>query len=209
MNLILIIIFAMTLLYIAVANRLFFYIKLLALQGLVLFGMAYLELRSIDVYNLLFILLETLVVKAIVIPLFLVRIIKRNKITREAEPYVSDFMSLVAVTLGIILGVVLAHRVSSDYSQTLFLAGSIAGIFAGIFIIVTRRKIITHIMGYMVLENGIFVLALAAGSEMPMLVNAGILLDIFTSVLVLGVFANKIGDVFRDIEIGKLAKLRD
>jgi hydrogenase-4 component E len=118
-------------------------------------------------------------------------------------------MSLVAVTLGIILGVVLAHRVSSDYSQTLFLAGSIAGIFAGIFIIVTRRKIITHIMGYMVLENGIFVLALAAGSEMPMLVNAGILLDIFTSVLVLGVFANKIGDVFRDIEIGKLAKLRD
>ncbi len=209
MNLILIIIFAMTLLYLSVANRLFSYIKLLVLQGLVLFGMAYLELKSIDLPNLLFILVETLVVKAIVIPLFLVRIIRKNRITRETEPYVSDFLSLVTVTLGIVLAVILAHRVSANYGQTLFLAGSIAGMFAGIFIIVTRRKIITHIMGYMVLENGIFVLALAAGSEMPMAVNAGILLDIFTSVLVLGVFANKIGDVFRDIEIGKLSKLRD
>ena len=201
--------FTMTLLYLAIANRLFSYIKLLALQGFLLFGMAYLELKSIDFYNLLFILVETLAVKAIVIPLFLVRIILRNRITREAEPYVTDFFSLVTVTLSVVLAIILAHRVSTDYTQTLFLSGSIAGILTGLFIIVTRRKIITHIMGYMVLENGIFVLALAAGSEMPMAVNAGILLDIFTSVLLLGVFANKIGDVFRDIEIDKLAKLRD
>ena len=209
MTLMLVVVFMITLIYMATAGRLISYVKLLAIQGIVLFGLAYLELHSIDPINLTFILIETLGVKGIAIPLFLVKLINRNHISRETEANISAFSSLLAMTLGIALSFALAYRVSKDTEHMLFLTGALSSVFAGIFLIVLRRKIITHIMGYMVLENGIFMLSLAVGSAMPMAVNAGILLDILTSVLVLGVFVNRIGDRFQSVEIEQLAKLRD
>ena len=209
MTLMLVVVFMITLIYMATAGRLISYVKLLAIQGIVLFGLAYLELHSIDPLNLAFILIETLVVKGVAIPLFLVKVINRNQISREMEANISAFSSLLAMTLGIALSFALSYRVSQDTEHMLFLTGALSSIFAGIFLIVLRRKIITHIMGYMVLENGIFMLSLAVGSAMPMAVNAGILLDILTSVLVLGVFVNRIGDRFQSVEIEQLARLRD
>ena len=64
-------------------------------------------------------------------------------------------------------------------------------------------------MGYLVIENGVFILSLAVGNEMPMLVNLGIMLDIFASVFILGVFFNKIGDVLKDPDVNQLRHLKD
>jgi len=64
-------------------------------------------------------------------------------------------------------------------------------------------------MGYLVIENGVFILSLAVGNEMPMLVNLGIMLDIFASVLILGIFFNKIGDVLRNPDVNQLRNLKD
>jgi hydrogenase-4 component E len=64
-------------------------------------------------------------------------------------------------------------------------------------------------MGFIIMENGVVILSLTVGIEMPMLVNLGILLDIFVTVLVLGIFANKLGDIFRGTEVGHLNRLRD
>ena len=64
-------------------------------------------------------------------------------------------------------------------------------------------------VGYIVIENGVFVLSLAIGNEMPMLVNLGIMLDIFASVLILGIFFNKIGDVLKDPDVSRLRNLKD
>ena len=64
-------------------------------------------------------------------------------------------------------------------------------------------------MGFIIIENGVFVLSLAVGTEMPMLVNIGILLDIFASVLILGVFVNKIGDVLKEQDVDQLRNLKD
>ncbi|NJK97269.1 MAG: hypothetical protein HC905_22290 [Bacteroidales bacterium] len=64
-------------------------------------------------------------------------------------------------------------------------------------------------MGFLVIENGVFILSLAVGNEMPMLVNIGILLDIFVSVLLLGIFANKIGDVLKEQDVAQLKNLKD
>lgn len=91
----------------------------------------------------------------------------------------------------------------------IFFVVALSTLFTGLYIIVTRRKLITHVMGYLVLENGVFILSLAVGSEMPMLVNTGILLDIFVSVLLLGIFVNKIGDVIKDGDVEQLKSLRD
>jgi hydrogenase-4 component E len=64
-------------------------------------------------------------------------------------------------------------------------------------------------MGYLIIENGVFVLSLAVGNEMPMLVNLGIMLDVFGSVLILGIFLIKIGDVFKDVDVDQLSNLKD
>ncbi len=209
MTTIFIIIFTISLIYLAVASRLISYIQFLALQGILLFGIAYLELKHVDALNLFFILTETLIFKATLVPLFLRLTIRRNNIKREAEAYVSNFFSLLAMLSGIVLSYLLAYSLRISHVNTIYFSASISAIYAGIFIIVSRRKLITHIMGYMVVENGLFLLSLAVGNEMPMIVNTAILLDIFTSVLALGIFVNKIGDVFQEIEIGKLSRLRD
>ncbi len=206
---VLLITFAMTLLYVSIANRLLTYIKILSIQGVLLFGVALIELQEISTLNLVLILLETIVFKAVAVPVFINYVIKRNKITREAEPFLPNFVSLIIVTLIIIVTVILSTSISDPYLNKVFFIVALATIFSGLYIIATRKKVITHVMGYIMIENGVFILSLAVGNEMPMLVNLGIMLDIFASVLILGIFVNKIGDVLKDVSVDQLRNLKD
>jgi hydrogenase-4 component E len=206
---ILLITFTISLIYIAMANRLLTYIRIIAFQGFLLFGVAFIELIEINVANLVFVLLETIIIKAIAIPVFLKYILDKNNITREAEPFVSNFVSVVIVTIIILGSFFLTNAVQDTYVRKIFFIVAFSALFTGLYIIITRRKIITHVMGYMVLENGVFVLSLAVGNKMPMVVNTGILLDIFVSVILLGIFADKIGDVFEEQDVEQLRNLKD
>ena len=206
---VLLITFAMSLLYLSIANRLLTYIKILSFQGVLLFGVAFIELNEISTLNLVLILLETIVFKAIAVPVFINYVIKRNNITREAEPFLPNFVSLIIVTLIIVVTIILSTSISDPYLNKIFFIVALATIFSGLYIIATRKKVITHIMGYMIIENGVFILSLAVGNEMPMLVNLGIMLDIFASVLILGIFVNKIGDVLKDVSVDQLRNLKD
>jgi hydrogenase-4 component E len=201
--------FTISLIYLAIANRLLTYIRIIAFQGFLLFGIAFIELIEINLGNLIFVLLETIIIKAVAIPFFLRYIIERNKITREQEPSVSNFVSVVVVTLIIFVSFFLTFTIHDTYVRKIFFIVALSALFTGLYIIITRRKIITHVMGYMIIENGVFVLSLAVGSKMPMIVNTGILLDIFVSVILLGIFADKIGDVFEEQDVEQLRNLQD
>ena len=205
----LLIVFIVSLLYLSIANRLITYIQILAIQGFILFGVTYLQLQEINSLNLALILLETIVFKAIAVPYFLSYLLKRNHITREAEPFLPNFLSLVIVTFIVVITILLANSIKDTHLDKIFFVVALSTLFTGLYIIATRRKIITHVMGYLIMENGVFVLSLAVGNEMPMLVNLGIMLDIFASVLILGVFLNKIGDVFKNVNVDQLDKLKD
>jgi hydrogenase-4 component E len=193
----------------SIANRLMTYIKVLALQGVLLFFVVFLQLNRIDPVNLGFILLETIVFKSLAVPLFLSYLLKRNHITREAEPFLPNFISLVITTAIVVVNILIANVIKDDHLDKIFFVVALSTLFFGLYLIATRRKIITHVMGYMVIENGVFVLSLAIGNEMPLLVNLGIMLDIFASVLILGIFMNKIGDVFKDVDVDQLSNLKD
>jgi len=206
---ILLIIFAISLLFMSIANRIFTYLNILIFQGFVLFGVMLLTLTEINTINLAVILLETIVFKAIAVPVFLKNIIRRNHITREAEPYLPNFVSLIIVTLIIVVTIMLSSQIKDpNLDKTIFVV-SLSNLFTGLYLIVSRKKIITHVIGYLVIENGVFILSLAVGNEMPMLVNLGIMLDIFASVLILGIFLNKIGDVIKDPDVSQLRNLKD
>jgi hydrogenase-4 component E len=206
---VLLIIFIISLLYVSIANRIITYVRVLALQGFILFGVTFLQLKDIQTWNLVLILLETVVFKALAVPIFLSYLISRNKITRETEPYLPHFISLIIITLIIVITVLLANSIQETHLDKIFFIVSLSTLFTGLYFIASRKKIITHVMGYLMIENGVFVLSLAVGNEMPNLVNLGIMLDVFASVLILGIFLNKIGDVFKDVDVDQLSNLKD
>lgn len=206
---VLLIIFLISLFYMSIANRMTTYVNVLALQGVLLFFVAFLELKHINTVNLILILLETIIFKSLAVPIFLKYVLKRNHITREAEPYLPNFVSLIITTLIVVTTILLSKTMEESYLDKMYFVVALSTLFTGLYFIATRRKIITHVMGYLVIENGVFVLSLAVGNEMPMLVNLGIMLDIFASVLILGIFLNKIGDVFKDIDVNQLTSLKD
>ncbi len=206
---VLLILFIISLFYVSIANRIITYVRVLALQGMILFAVAFMQLHSINTVNLVLILLETVIFKAVAVPYFLSYLIKRNNITRETEPYLPHFISLLITTVIVVVTVLLASSINDKNLDKLFFIVSLSTLFTGLYFIASRKKIITHVMGYLMIENGVFVFSLAAGNEMPNLVNLGIMLDVFASVLILGIFLNKIGDVFRDADVDKLSNLKD
>jgi len=206
---ILLVIFTISLLYMGIANRLTTYINILAVQGILLFGVSLIELIQINIINLIFILFETIVFKTIVIPIFLKNVIKKNNIMRETEPFLTYFMSIVIITSIIFGSFILSNVIDVVHFRKMFFIVALSALFTGLFIIVSRKKVVTHIMGYMVIENGVFILSLSAGNKMPMLVNTGITLDIFVSILLLGVFVNRIGNTFEEMNVDNLTNLKD
>lgn len=206
---ILLIIFAITILYFSIANRLMTYLSLLSIQGLLLFGVALLELRDMNVLNLAFILLETVIVKAVAIPVFIRHVIKKNCIKREAEPFVPYFVSLIVTTLIIVVAFVLSTVIDTPNLNRTHFVVALSALFSGLFFIVSRKKIITHVICYVLIENGVFILSMAVGNEMPMLVNLGVLLDVFVSVFLLGIFINKVGNVINDGDVNQLSSIKD
>lgn len=206
---ILLIALSMSLLYVSIANRLLTYLRILVFQGFILFGVTFLTLTDVNHINLVLILLETIVFKALAVPWFINYVIRRNEITREAEPYLPNFLSLIIVSLIFVATIILSHTIQDENLDKTYFVVALSTLFTGLYLIISRKKIITHVIGYLFIENGVFILSLAVGNEMPMLVNLGIMLDIFASVLILGVFFNKIGDVLKNPDVNLLRNLKD
>jgi len=210
MNNFFIILFGITFLYISVTSRLETYIKMLIWQGLFLAVIVSLNvLHSIP--SLIIVLVETVICKAVIIPWFLFKVLRENEIIREAEPYLPNFYSLLIVTIIFFFGFIVAYWSirNSDVVRPLSFGVAISAIITGLFIIMTRKKLLTHLIGFVGLENGIFLLSVSSLAEMPMIVDLGVLLDIFFMVLLLGLFLNKVKSTFNELEIDSLSNLKD
>ncbi|MCR4290334.1 MAG: hypothetical protein NUV86_08770 [Candidatus Scalindua sp.] len=204
----LLLLFELTLIILSFTERVKRFLTMLMIQGVLLFGIAYLQLQHINALYLAFILLETIIIKGLLVPLFLNQMRKRNNFNRLAHSKVSTFITVMAISAAIVFGFLLSSNIHDDNLQTKFFAASIATIITGIYFMIVHRNIFTHIIGYLIMENGVFLFSLAVGSEMPMLVNTAILLDIFVGVLVLGIFANRVGDTFKNMHVDDLAQLK-
>lgn len=91
----LIILFGLTMLYMAATSRIKAYIKMLSFQGFLLFLICYFGIEKSNLASFIFLSFETLIVKAIVIPLFLRKILKKNQLYRDSEPHIPHFYCLV------------------------------------------------------------------------------------------------------------------
>lgn len=208
---VIIILLGTSMLYVFAVSRIEAYVKTLSFQGLLLFILVILDIKNISWLNIVFLSIETLLVKAAAIPLFLLIIIRKNEISREVEPYISQFYSLL-IAMGIFIFGFAATFWSvrvGDEIKPLYFGISIVIIVSSLFLIINRKKIITHILSYMMLENGIFLLSLSVANEMPMLVNVGVLLDLFVGIYLFTIFFNKIEEMYDGSHIDVLTELKD
>jgi len=93
--------------------------------------------------------------------------------------------------------------------QPLYFGMSISVMMVSLLLIVRRKRIITHILCYMTLENGIFLLSLSVANEMPLLINLGVLLDLFVAIYLLVIFFNMIQEMYDGNNIDVLTELKD
>ncbi len=153
----------------------------------------------------------TAVLKVIVIPAGLHRIVDRMNVRWDVEPLLNIPMTMLA---GIVL-VVFAFNLAMPISQ---LSASIARATLGIalacvllsfMMMIVRAKAIPQVIGFLAMENGLFFAATAATNGMPMIVELGIALDVLVGVLILGVFMFQIREQFDSLDIRHLEQLRD
>jgi len=204
-----ILLYAITLIYFALSERVKKFVWLLSIQGFMLFGIVFFSLNKIDLFDFIFILTETILIKSIIVPWFLNKVRKHNKLKRIQETSVPVFFSIIVVVISLIFSFLLSNSLNSDNIHTKYFNVAFASILFGIYFIIIHKNIFSHLVGYLIIENGIFLFSLAVGSVMPMMVNLAILLDVLMGVLVLGVFINRIGDAFESTKIDKLSKLKD
>lgn len=184
----LIVLFAVTLVYFASAERLVTYIRLIGAQGFLLCGIALFELREVNTINMIFIVSETIAFKAFLIPYLLNRIIRASGVTKVHRQAIPGFYLLIFSVLALIISVLLADSLVNPFVNTIYMTIALFSLFTGLLLIVTHKLIISHLIGFLIMENAVFVFSLAVGNEMPVLINIGILLDIFVGVLILGFF---------------------
>jgi len=211
MTLLLIVIFGLSMVYVSSTSRIEAYISVLAIQGFILFGMVLLDFGKMPAAGFIFLCVETLALKAVMIPAFLMYTVRKNSIFREVEPYIPNFYSVVITSFIFAAGLAAAFWASKAGPgiKPMYFGISLAAVITGLFIIISRKKVITHVMGYVMLENGIFMLALSMASEMPMVVSMGVLLDLFAAVFMLGLFISRINSTFDELHIDSLSSLKD
>jgi len=98
------------------------------------------------------------------------------------------FYLLIFSIASLLVSVILSNSLVNQFVNTIYMTIALFTLFTGLLLIVTHRLIISHLIGFLIIENAVFLFSLAIGNRMPMMINIGILLDIFVGVLVLGFF---------------------
>jgi hydrogenase-4 component E len=149
--------------------------------------------------------------KAVVIPRMLMRAMADLPIRREIEPLVGFRTSLLLGAAATGASLALADRLptAGTTAAQLLVPASFATILTGFIVLTTRLKAITQVLGYLILENGIFTFGLLLLKAMPFLVEVGVLLDLFVAIFVMGIMINHISREFSSISTERLSALKE
>ncbi len=149
--------------------------------------------------------------KGFVIPGFLVHAMREANIQHEVKPIVNYMGSLLLGAVGTCLALVFSSTLplAEQHSDLLIVPASLATVWTGFLLLTTRRKAIMQVVGYLLLENGIFLFGLLLLEAMPFLVEIGVLLDLFTGVFVMGIIIHHISREFASISMEHLSELKE
>ena len=186
-------------------------INLFALQGLALCLATLVAAVTTGQVHLYYSAGLTLTLKVLLLPWILYRLVRKLNVKGEVEALINIPTTMLA---GIVL-VMVAFNVAlpiSDLSQTITrgtLGIALAVVMLAFLMMITRQKAITQVVGFLSMENGLFLAATSATYGMPMVVELGIALDVLVGVIILGVFLFLIRDQFDSLDIRHMEKLKD
>ena len=190
-------------------SRLGFSVRAVALQGVIL-GVLPALVHPFS-WHLVLIVVSIILAKGALIPVLIMRAIRKAEIQREFEPYIGYIPSLVLGALFTSLAFIFAARLplAPEHEGLLFVPASIATLMCGFLVLMGRRKAISQVIGYLLMENGIFVFGLLLADAMPLMVEAGALLDLLVGVFVMGIVINHISREFSTLDTSRLSALRE
>ena len=190
------------------SSRLAFCIQTVALQGVVLGMIPLVGLHPFTIqHGILF--LTAIVLKGGVFPWLLLRSLRVARVKREVEPFVGFNVSLSIGFFALIGSVVLASRLSlGGDTGRLVIALAIFTMVTGLLLLVSRRKALSMVLGYLVLENGIYGLGTVVADHIPMVVEFGVLLDVWVAVFGMGIAIYQINREFDHTDVDRLTELK-
>jgi hydrogenase-4 component E len=152
------------------------------------------------------------IIKAGVLPWLLRRAVRETGMQTEVEPLIGFTTSLLLglALLGAALHVAQRLPPLPGAEDTTFLVPvALFTVMVGMLVIVGRRTAIMQALGYLAMENGIYAFGLAFAIEEPLLVEMGVLLDVFVAVFVMGIAIHHISREFDHIDTDRLSTLKD
>jgi hydrogenase-4 component E len=192
------------------SSRLPSIIRAAAMQGMIL-GVLPLVMESEFQWLVALVAVGTIAVKGFIIPNLLQRALRAANIDREVEPLIGFIPSLLlgaATTIGAV-ALAGALPLRPEHAGLLLVPGSFATLVCGFLLLMGRTKAISQVCGYLLLENGIYLFGLLLIQAMPLIVEAGILLDLTVAVFVIGIIVDRIQREFDTLDTRKLTALRE
>ena len=151
-----------------------------------------------------------LIIKGGLLPWLLLRAMRVAEVRREVEPFIGYSASVLAGMALFVLSFLITHplQVTIPSISPLLFPGALFTTLTGLVIIVSRRKALTQVVGYLAMENGIYAFGAALSVEAPLIVEMGILLDVFVAVFVMGIIIFHINKEFDHIDTDRLWEVK-
>lgn len=170
--------------------------------------------QSIDPLTLVRLVLLTLAIVAIkgfLIPKLLFRAMREANVIWHVESVIGLVPTLLIGAVGTALAMVFAKSlpINPDHTSTLIIPAALATALTGFLVLITRQKAMSQVLGYVVLENGIFIFGLLLIEAVPILVEFGVVLDLFVCVFVMGIIINHVNRSFPAATSEHLSALRE
>lgn len=152
-----------------------------------------------------------LVLKGVVLPMVLRRALRTSGEARETQPLVNVPASILAASLLTLLAYAASGPVVdlNPDPEVRAVPVGLSMVLIGLFILVTRRRAISQVVGFLLLDNGIAVTAFLLTAGVPVIVELAVSLDLLLLVLVLLVVTSHVRAIFGGTDIGELRELRD
>ena len=186
-------------------------INLFSIQSVFLAALAFIVAWTSDTPHIYIMCVLTIALKVVVMPRMLLYIISRINVDKEVELSIGIPGSLLISGLLIILSYYITEPLltSIETVERNCLALSVSIILIGLLMMCTRRKAITETVGLLMMENGLFLGAVALSHGMPLIVEIGAFFDVMVAVIIIGIFAYRINRSFNSVDTTFLRRLRE
>jgi hydrogenase-4 component E len=209
LNALLVVVFLLNL-FVLGSSRIRALIHAAALQGVVL-GVMPLVVHGHFSPLTAILAIAAILVKGSLIPQMLFKALRDAHIKREVEPIIGFMPSTLLGALGTAASIGLAAKLplAEGHAQTLIVPAALSTVFTGFLLLTSRLKAITQVIGYLILENGIFIFGLLLVEAVPFLVELGVLLDLFVGVFVISIIIHHINREFASLDTRRLSALKE